>query len=366
MSIIQAGIRTPGIYTGVNINTQRTGLPANTHKVLFITADSKVMDQPVAIYDESDADTKIAVNSIVGRMIKAAVKTNRLVDVQAITLAMNTTDPLAPVPDVDETTEIIAPLGHTILALDKAPAAGDETEAWIDHLNFVSDAIEQRPAILVVAFSDIEAATAFAAQAPVETSYRVVAVCYHGATGQEAEISAAMAAALADSNDPAVPFNGVNLGGVDAVEDKFKLTFERQELALKAGVCVIATGADGKPEIVRAISTFRKNPDSGMPDDIMLDINGALTIDYVRLVMRTAASKERRRKNTGPARRNLRSVFMAEAIKLEKAEILENVTSTADQLIVTQDGTDKTRANAEIPSHWVRGMHVIATTLNVY
>ncbi|CAM4094522.1 Tail sheath protein C-terminal domain-containing protein [Acinetobacter pragensis] len=363
---IQAGIRTPGMYTDVNINTQRTGLPANTHKVLFITADDKVMDQPVAIYDESDAIEKIGTDSIVGRMIKAAVKTNRLVDVQAITLAMNTTDPQAPVPDVDNTTEIIAPLGHTILAVDKTPAIGDETEAWIDHLNFVSDAIEQRPAILVVPFSDIEAATTFAAQAPVETSYRVVAVCYHGASGQEAEISAAMAAALADSSDPALPFNGVNLEGVGAVEDKYKLTFERQEAAMRAGVCIIQTGADGTPEIVRAISTFRKNPDSGMADDIMLDINGALTIDYVRLVMRTAASKERRRKNTGAARRNLRSVFMAEAIKLEKAEILENVTATADQLTVTQDSDDKARANADIPSYWVRGMHVIATTLNVY
>lgn len=363
---IQAGIRTPGTYIGVNINTQRTGLPANTHKVLFITTDNKVMDQPVEIYDESDATAKIGVDSIVGRMIKAAVKTNRLVDVQAITLAMNTTDPQAPVPDVDDTTEIIAPLGHTILVLDKPPAIGDETEAWVDHLKFVSDAIEQRPAIIVVPFSDIEAATLFAAQATVETSYRVVAACYHGATGQEAEIGAAMAAALADSNDPALPFNGVNLNGVEAVEDKYKLTFERQERALKAGVCIVATGADGTPEIVRAISTFRKNPDSGLADDIMLDINGALVVDYTRLVMRTAASKERRRKNTAPARRNLRSVFMAEAIKLEKAEILENVTATADQLTVTQDNDDKTRANAEIPSHWVRGMHVIATTLNVY
>lgn len=52
-----------------------------------------------------------------------------------------------------------------------------------------------------------------------------------------------MAAALADSNDPAVPFNGVNLEGVSPVENKYKLTFERQERALKAGVCVIATGA---------------------------------------------------------------------------------------------------------------------------
>ena len=318
---IQAGIRTPGIYTDVNINTQRTGLPANTHKVLFISTDAKVMDQPMAIYDQSDADLKIGPDSIVGRMIKAAVKTNRLVDVQAITLAMDVTDPLVPVPDVDETLDIIAPLGHTILAVDKPPTVGDETEAWIDHLNFVSNAIEQRPVILMVPFSDIEAATLFAAQVPVETSYRVVAVCYHGATGQEAEISAAMAAALADSNDPAVPFNGVNLGGVSAVEDKHKLTFERQERALKAGVCVIATGADGKPEIVRAISTFRKNPDSGMPDDIMLDINGVLVIDYVRQVMRLAASKERRRKNTGPTRRNLRSVFMAENKKKKKEEI---------------------------------------------
>lgn len=364
--MIQAGIKTPGIYTDVNINTQRTGLPGNAHQVLFITNDVKAMDQPVAIYDEADADDKIAPNSAVTKMIKAAVKTNRLIDAYAITLAADITDPQNPVFDIDETLDLIAPLGHTILALNAAPAIGDPTAAYIEHLDFVGDAIEQRPAILVIPFTDIELATAFAAQAPVETSYRVVAACYHGATGQAAEIAGAMAAALADSNDPAVPFNGVNLGGVTAVEDKYKLTFERQERALKAGVCVIATGADGKPEIVRAVSTFRKNPDTGIADDIMLDINGALTIDYVRKVMRTAASKERRRKNTAAQRRNLRSIFMAEALKLDHAEILQNVKATADQLTVTEDATDRYRVNAAIPTDWVRGMHVVATTLNVY
>lgn len=364
--MIQAGIKTPGIYTEVNINTQRTGLPANTHKVLFITNDIKSMDQPVTIYDEADADDKIAANSAVTKMIKAAVKTNRLIDAYAITLAADITDPQNPVIDIDETLDLIAPLGHTILALNTAPAIGDPTAAYIEHLDFVGDAIERRPAILVIPFTDIELAIAFAAQAPVETSYRVVAACYHGATGQAAEIAGAMAAALADSNDPAVPFNGVNLGGVTAVEDKYKLTFERQERALKAGVCVIATGADGKPEIVRAVSTFRKNPDTGIADDIMLDINGALTIDYVRKVMRTAASKERRRKNTAAQRRNLRSIFMAEALKLDHAEILQNVKATADQLTVTEDATDRYRVNAAIPTDWVRGMHVVATTLNVY
>lgn len=362
--MVQTGIKTPGMYTAVNINTQRAGLPANTHKVLFLTSDTKVMTQPVAIYDEADADDKIAANSAMSKMIKAAVKTNRLIDAYGLTLQMDTAQ--VPAVDLDSTLDIIEPLGHTIIALNSAPAVGDDTEAYIDHLNFVSDAIEQRPAILVVPFTDIETATLFAAQANVETSYRVIAVCYHGATGQEAEIAGAMAAALADSNDPAVPFNGVNLGGVSAVEDRFKLTFERQERALKAGVCIIATGADGKPEIVRAVSTYRKNPDTGIADDIMLDINGALTIDYVRQVMRTAASKERRRKNTAAARRNLRSIFLVEALKLDRAEILQNVEATKSELTVTEDATDRYRVNAAIPSDWVRGMHVIAATLNVY
>lgn len=259
----------------------------------------------------------------------------------------------------------IAPLGHTIIALSYVPDE-TETKAWIEHLNSVSDAIEQRPAILVVPFTDIEKAEAFADQATVKTSYRVVAVCYHGATGQEPELAGAMSAALADSQDPALPFDGVNLNGVTAVSDEYKLTFERMERALNKGVCMIQTGADAVPEIVRAMSTYRVNPDSGLDDDLMLDINGALTIDYVRKVMRNAASKERRRKNTAAQRRNLRSIFLTEAKKLDTAEILQDVDKTADQLTVTEDSTDRYRVNARIPANWVRGMHVIATTIDVY
>jgi len=363
--MIQAGIRTPGVYTGVNINTQRTGLPANEHKVLFVTKDSKTMTVPVAIYDEADAKTKIAEESDVAKMITAAIKSNRLVDAHAMTLLSTTADQVTTY-DLDNTLEILEPLGHSIYAVSAPPTIGDDTAAWIDHLDFVSGPVEQRQAILVVPFADIDDATTFAAQLPLQTSYRVIVACYHGATGQLPQIAGAMAAILADSNDPAMPFNGVNLGGVDAVDDSFKLTFERQEAALRNGVCVIATGADGKPEIVRAISTFRKNPDSGLSDDIMLDINGVLTIDYVRKVMRTAASKERRRKNTAAARRNLRSIFLAEALKLDRAEILQNVEATADQLTVTENITDRTRVDARIPSDWVRGMHVVGVTLDVY
>ncbi|WP_043969729.1 MULTISPECIES: phage tail sheath C-terminal domain-containing protein [unclassified Acinetobacter] len=262
--------------------------------------------------------------------------------------------------------EKIAPLGHTIIALASPPAAGADTLAWITHLISVSDAINQKPAILIVPFSDIEDAEAFAAQLPVKSSYRVLCVCYHGAIGQEAELAGAMASALADSNDPALPFNGVNLGGITPVSDQYKLKFERIELALNHGVCMIDTGTDGFPEIVRAVSTYRVNPDSGAEDDLMLDINGALVIDYTRKVIRADLAKERRRKNTAPQRRNVRSIILKRLIQLDDAEILQNVRADADQLTVIEDKTDRYRANAKIPANWVRGMHVIAGTIDVY
>ncbi|WP_372404942.1 phage tail sheath C-terminal domain-containing protein [Acinetobacter piscicola] len=264
------------------------------------------------------------------------------------------------------TRQIIAPLGHTIIALSAAPTIGAESLDWAQYLNDVSGAIEQRPAILVVPFSDIDQAQAFAEQAPVKTNYRIVAACYHGANDQEPEIAACIAAALADSNDPALPFNGVNLAGLTPVEDQFKLTFERMEAAMRKGVCMIQTGADGVPEIVRALSTYQANPTNGDPDDLVADINGALVLDYTRKVVRQAVRRNGRRKNTQRERDNLRSLILVELIKLDDAEILQNVRQRGKELTVLEDLTDRFRVNVKIPADWVRGMHVVAATLDVY
>ncbi|EPL3010601.1 phage tail protein [Acinetobacter baumannii] len=86
---IPAGIKTPGVYTDVNINTLRTGLPANEQKVLFVTLDVLTGQfTPVDVYDTAGADAKFGANSQAGRMIKAAVKTYRLVNAQAVALAI--------------------------------------------------------------------------------------------------------------------------------------------------------------------------------------------------------------------------------------------------------------------------------------
>ncbi|MFW1857916.1 phage tail sheath C-terminal domain-containing protein [Acinetobacter defluvii] len=262
--------------------------------------------------------------------------------------------------------DTIAPLGHTIIALSAPPALGSESLDWAQYLNDVSGPIEQRPAILIVPFADIDQAQAFAEQAPVKTNYRIVAACYHGANSQEPEIAACIAAALADSNDPALPFNDINLAGLTPVEDQYKLTFERMEAAMRKGVCMIQTGADGVPEIARALSTYQANPTNGDPDDLVADINGALVLDYTRKVVRQAVRRNGRRKNTARERDNLRSLILVELLKLDDAEILQNVRQRAKELTVLEDLTDRFRVNVKIPADWVRGMHVVAATLDVY
>jgi len=88
---IPSGIKTPGVYTDVNINTLRTGLPANVHKVLFVTNDMLAESAiPVDVYDKTGADASFGEASQAGRMITAAVKTNRLVNAQAISLLAST------------------------------------------------------------------------------------------------------------------------------------------------------------------------------------------------------------------------------------------------------------------------------------
>lgn len=84
---IQAGIRTPGVYTEINTQTERTGLPDNRQRVLLVTSDSTGPALPVTVYDRASADGEFGAGSVAGRMIAAALRVNPLVDAQAVAAA---------------------------------------------------------------------------------------------------------------------------------------------------------------------------------------------------------------------------------------------------------------------------------------
>lgn len=261
---------------------------------------------------------------------------------------------------------ILAPHGHSLIVLDAPITLEADANDWVDHLNFVSSKTEQNDAILIVPFADVTAATTFAAYPAVKTCYRIIAVCYPGAVGYEPELAASIAATIASESDPALPFNGCKLPALPVVDGSLRLTKTRIEQALNDGVAMVNVGHDNKAQIVRLISTYQLNAVTGSDDDLLLDINGALVLRYLRRDLRDAVSKNPRRKNTDATRRDLRSLFLDRCLKMDDAEILEHVDASKEQLTVTQNALDKTAVDARIPSYWVRGMHVINTTLDVY
>lgn len=98
---IPDNLKTPGTYFQVNTNTQRSGLPANRHRILFVTDDDLNPESnpevatviPIDIYDKAQADARFGLDSIAGRMITAAIKTNRTVDVQCLGKGQTVTAP---------------------------------------------------------------------------------------------------------------------------------------------------------------------------------------------------------------------------------------------------------------------------------
>ncbi len=76
--------RTPGMYTAINTQTQRTGLPSQNHSIVFITGDVGAPATPTAIYDTAGADSVSGDNSNAGRMMAAALSISQGVRVETV------------------------------------------------------------------------------------------------------------------------------------------------------------------------------------------------------------------------------------------------------------------------------------------
>lgn len=76
--------RTPGMYTAINTQTQRTGLPNQNHSIVFVTSDVGAPATPTPIYDTSSADAVSGADSNAGRMMAAALSVSQGVRVDVV------------------------------------------------------------------------------------------------------------------------------------------------------------------------------------------------------------------------------------------------------------------------------------------
>lgn len=237
-----------------------------------------------------------------------------------------------------------------------------------DHLNSVSGPLEQRPGVGCYGMNGaLATATTLAGQV---NGGRIINpyLRYTAATKRQSmpyEIACAMAAVMAFEEDPARPLNTLELKGLASADIADRLSRTEQETLFYNGVTPLEIGPGEKVQIVRAISTYIKDP-QGIDDISLLDITTIRTLDYVRKACRERISlrfpREKLSSKTPP---KVKSELLDVLYKLEDLEIVEEVIANKDGLIVERDLQDPNRLNAKIPADVVNGLHVFAGRIDL-
>ncbi|EKC7218796.1 phage tail sheath subtilisin-like domain-containing protein [Salmonella enterica] len=251
--------------------------------------------------------------------------------------------------------------GHQVIAVPWT----DETtlRALREHLAATGDAMEKRGAVGVAGWpGTLASGTTLAGKS---NDGRTTIGWHPGSVCLQAEIAAGYAAVIASEEDPARPYNGLEIVGLDVTPLTARAGRREQENALHNGLAPLEVGPGDKVQIVRAISTHTRS-DNGTDDPTLLDITTMRTLDYARKAWcDRIALRYPRDKATERNRRGVRSELLDVALKLEEEEIIENVMAMKDALIVDK-GKEPGTFLAAIPCNVVKGLHVIAARIDLY
>jgi phage tail sheath gpL-like len=274
-------------------------------------------------------------------------------------------DPVLGVHDTTNTAlGVITGSGYTVI-VNTIPTSTALT-AGKNFVEFVSGPLEQRPAIQVSAVTDL-----------VDTQANLVTLATglnHGRTSlpyisyandnlaktEAFKIAGAYGAVIASQSDPAVPYDGLILSPLAApsVIDRFSRTTE--EYLLNNGLTPLDVAPGDQVQIVRAISTYVVNSFS-IPDPTLLDINTIRTLDYVRAQIRTRLSARFVRAKLSPRiAASIKDQVIDVLYLMQALEIVQNVATYKNGVIVETDISDPTRIDVKIPANIVSGLHVIS------
>lgn len=358
---IPANIRKPGAYLEFNTALAVRTLPGNPQRVCLLVPLTSVdpgAADPLAPVQVNDADQAgVLFGDVAKAMVAAAIAANRFLDLSAIGITVVGEEE----PDITPALDALAGGGYNILV----PAWSSQVvlTALRAHIDTVTDAIEQQAVIGVGASTDTLAALTVVAAAI--NSGAITVGWLPGSASTAAEIAAAYAAAIASEQDPARPLNTLPLTGIQAPAVADRTTRTEQESALANGITPLEVGPGDVVQIVRAISTYTKNP-GGVADIALLDLTTMRTLYYVRQACRERiALRFPRSKLSAATPAKVRSELLDVLKRLEELEIVEAVDANADALVVERSAQDPSRLNASIPADVVNGLHVFAGRIDL-
>ena len=150
----------------------------------------------------------------------------------------------------------MAGAGHNIIVAPLSSQA--QLTVLRTHLDFVSGPMEQRGAFGVFGWpGSLATGTTLAGQI---NSGRITGAWHRSSLRLPCEIAAAYAAVLASEEDPARPLNTLELVGMGVTSIDQRPIRTEQENALNNGLTPLEIGPGDRVQIVRAITTYTKDP----------------------------------------------------------------------------------------------------------
>lgn len=180
--------------------------------------------------------------------------------------------------------------------------------------------------------------------------------------------------AFSATNDPALPFNTLQLIGILPPPPEDRRTISERNTLLYDGIATHKVLRDGTVVIDRLITTYQTNT-SGQPDASYLDANTLFNLSYIKqdyvdhmssVFARFKLAQNGTIINPGQAI-TTPSAVAGEIIgrfKLwESIGLVQDLESFKSQLVVEINGADPTRLDVLMPPTLVSGLQIIATQL---
>lgn len=168
---------------------------------------------------------------------------------------------------------------------------------------------------------------------------------------------AAVAAAIAVANDPAIPLNGTVLSGLTGVQTQFTET--EIDTLVRGGVTALECVA-GEVSPIRSVTTRTKS--GGVADGTWQELTTILIVDDVIPTIREALrSRFARSKNTAQTRGAIRSETIVELERKLAAEIIDSY----GEVMVSMSADDPTTCEVEFSFTVAHGLNRIYLTAHI-
>jgi phage tail sheath gpL-like len=190
------------------------------------------------------------------------------------------------------------------------------------------------------------------------------------------EFAAAVAAQVAASaaNDPAQPFQTLQLAGVLPPAEADRFTLQERNLALYDGISTSRVGGGGVVQIERLVTTNQTNA-AGTADTAYLAAETLFTLMYLRHSFRARIlGRYPRHKLAGDGTRvgsgqkivtpkTMKAEAVAWAREMEALGLLEGVDAFKENVVVERSATDPNRLDILLPPDLVNQLVVTATSV---